>query len=309
MFSQGTIDSSSACQSNCIFRGLILVVSLAKEISAIFSNVLSVELGVQQRCSDMQLIDEASILSSLQEDGRGGIICNVQLDENKKPLLALIKTNNYNEAIHIVLVGCGQSDIDSRYESETKDNKRISGLAKSWKRLKCKYIHDIPNLSELMDLDDDGTPSQVCICSRVKELVDKLTVASNALPSQDTRPGLLVFFPGIPGCGKSSLCGNSNIQEVLTKKCSKIWDSRNNNLASIETPFKDRQIIVFEGDKIEGKYWPHILKRRLEQSSSVTITDKNSTPNAWDIIKEVSEKSKAVPLPILPDATALSTTM
>ncbi|KAL7468445.1 hypothetical protein ACHAXS_008682 [Conticribra weissflogii] len=309
LLSRGPDDSYSIRESKCKFRGLILVVSLTKETSTKFCEALAEKLGVLQLHSDLQCIDETSILSSLQEDGRGGIICSIQVDDNKKPLMALIKTNHYNEAIHIVLVGCAQTDIDSRYEAESRDHKRISGIAKSWKRLKCKYIHDLPNLPDFMDLDDDGTPSQVRICSQVEELLDKLTVASNALPSQDTRPGLLVFFPGIPGCGKSSLCGNSDIQEVLTKKCSEIWDSRNNNRTSIESQFQDRRIAVFEGDKIEGKYWPHILKRRLEQPSSITIADKNSTPNAWDIIKEVSEKSKAVPLPILPDATALSTTI
>jgi hypothetical protein len=99
----------------------------------------------------------------------------------------------------------------------------------------------------------------------------------------EERPGLVVFFPSIPGSGKSSLCDN-----IIAK-----LDDRNG-----------RRVVLVEGDKVKnqakGKFYNVVRKEILSQPSSVAIVDKNVPPTSFSAIDDVCHESKSIALAVLP---------
>ncbi|KAL8553570.1 hypothetical protein ACS0TY_002035 [Phlomoides rotata] len=95
--------------------------------------------------------------------------------------------------------------------------------------------------------------------------------------------GLIVFFPGIPGCAKSALC-----KEILTAP-GKLGD--------------DRPINSLMGDLIKGKYWAKVAEERSKKPYSILLADKNA-PNeeVWSRIEHMCRKSKAAAVPVVPDS-------
>ncbi|KAJ1381716.1 hypothetical protein SESBI_44901 [Sesbania bispinosa] len=78
---------------------------------------------------------------------------------------------------------------------------------------------------------------------------------------KDTVPkneGLIVFFPGIPGCAKSALC-----KELLNAQ---------GGLGD------DRPVHSLMGDLIKGKYWQKVAEERRKKPNSIMLADKNA-PN------------------------------
>ncbi|KAM7280906.1 hypothetical protein ACFE04_008040 [Oxalis oulophora] len=95
--------------------------------------------------------------------------------------------------------------------------------------------------------------------------------------------GLIVFFPGIPGCAKSALC-----KELL------------NNPNGLED---DRPIHSLMGDLIKGKYWKKVADERRTKPYSIMLADKNA-PNedVWRQIEDICRKTKAAAVPVVPDS-------
>ncbi|RZC69875.1 hypothetical protein C5167_033011 [Papaver somniferum] len=90
-----------------------------------------------------------------------------------------------------------------------------------------------------------------------------LETGRNATTSSPTRTvmdsvrkdeGLIVFFPGIPGCAKSALC----------KEIGGLGD--------------DRPVHSLMGDLIKGKYWQMVANERRKKPYTITLADKNA-PN------------------------------
>lgn len=95
--------------------------------------------------------------------------------------------------------------------------------------------------------------------------------------------GLIVFFPGIPGCAKSALC-----KEIL-------------NTPGI---FGDnRPVHSLMGDMIKGRYWPKVFEEHKKKPYAVTLADKNA-PNeeVWRQIEEMCRSTKASAVPVIPDS-------
>jgi hypothetical protein len=110
----------------------------------------------------------------------------------------------------------------------------------------------------------------------------------------DERPGLLVFFPGIPGCGKS--VWTAGVENAVT--------------AALRAPENGnpRNLVVKIGDKTTGKFWPLVKQIRINDRSGILIADKNAPPAIWGQIGEICSATKAVPVPVLVDSMALRTT-
>lgn len=112
--------------------------------------------------------------------------------------------------------------------------------------------------------------------------------AGISLPAEDPREalkskGMIVFFPGIPGCGKSALC-----KELLND---------GNGLAD------GRIIHTLMGDLVKGKYWPQLARQRQRGSATaITLADKNA-PNleVWKTIEDMCRSTSAVGVPVVPD--------
>uniref|UniRef100_A0A7N1A6Z7 tRNA ligase phosphodiesterase domain-containing protein n=1 Tax=Kalanchoe fedtschenkoi TaxID=63787 RepID=A0A7N1A6Z7_KALFE len=97
------------------------------------------------------------------------------------------------------------------------------------------------------------------------------------------REGLIVFFPGIPGCAKSALC-----REIL-KASGDLGD--------------DLPVHSLMGDLIKGKYWQKVAEECRKRPYSVMLADKNA-PNieVWDQIQNISRSTGATAVPVVPQS-------
>ncbi|KAF3453988.1 hypothetical protein FNV43_RR04431 [Rhamnella rubrinervis] len=95
--------------------------------------------------------------------------------------------------------------------------------------------------------------------------------------------GLIVFFPGIPGCAKSALC-----KELLNAPGG-FGD--------------DRPVQSLMGDLIKGKYWQKVADERRRKPYSIMLADKNA-PNAevWRQIEDMCHSTRASAVPVVPDS-------
>ncbi|KAJ7543365.1 hypothetical protein O6H91_09G034600 [Diphasiastrum complanatum] len=95
--------------------------------------------------------------------------------------------------------------------------------------------------------------------------------------------GMLVFFPGIPGCAKSALC-----KEIL---------------GSPDGLGDGRQVKSLMGDEIKGRYWQILRDDRRKKPSVITLADKNA-PNVevWKQIEDICQRTDAIAVPIVPDS-------
>ncbi|KAL0460237.1 UNVERIFIED_CONTAM: tRNA ligase 1 [Sesamum latifolium] len=95
--------------------------------------------------------------------------------------------------------------------------------------------------------------------------------------------GLILFFPGIPGCAKSALC-----KEILNAP---------GGLGD------DRPVRSLMGDLIKGKYWGKVAEERRKKPYSILLADKNA-PNeeVWSQIEDMCRSTKASAVPVVPDS-------
>ncbi|XXG44458.1 hypothetical protein AAC387_Pa01g4255 [Persea americana] len=102
----------------------------------------------------------------------------------------------------------------------------------------------------------------------------------DTVPKDD---GLIIFFPGIPGCAKSALC-----KEIL---------SAPGGLGD------NRPLHSLMGDLIKGKYWPKVADERKKKPYSITLADKNA-PNeeVWRQIEDMCRTTRAAAVPVITDS-------
>ncbi|XP_050292566.1 tRNA ligase 1 [Quercus robur] len=102
------------------------------------------------------------------------------------------------------------------------------------------------------------------------------------------KEGLIVFFPGIPGCAKSALC-----KELLTLP---------GGLGD------DRPVNSLMGDLIKGKYWQKVADERKRKPYSIMLADKNA-PNeeVWRQIEDMCHRTRASAVPVVPDSEGTDT--
>ncbi|XP_058729875.1 tRNA ligase 1 [Vicia villosa] len=104
---------------------------------------------------------------------------------------------------------------------------------------------------------------------------------------KDTVPkdeGMIVFFPGIPGCAKSAIC-----KELLNAPRGLLGD--------------DRPVHSLMGDLIKGKYWQKVAEERKKKPKSIMLADKNA-PNeeVWRQIEDMCHRTRASAVPVVPES-------
>ncbi|XP_062171894.1 tRNA ligase 1 isoform X1 [Alnus glutinosa] len=104
--------------------------------------------------------------------------------------------------------------------------------------------------------------------------------AKDIVPKKE---GLIVFFPGIPGCAKSALC-----KELLNAP---------GGLGD------DRPINSLMGDLIKGRYWPKVADECKRKPYSIMLADKNA-PNVevWRQIEDMCRSTRASAVPVVSDS-------
>lgn len=120
------------------------------------------------------------------------------------------------------------------------------------------------------DLEKEREPEPITSIHPVKDTVQR-------------DAGLIVFFPGIPGCAKSALC-----KELLNAP---------GGLGD------DRPVHSLMGDLIKGRYWQKVADERRRKPCSIMLADKNA-PNeeVWRQIEEMCWRTKASAVPVIPDS-------
>jgi hypothetical protein len=284
LYSSGELTVANRSKSR--FHGLVIVVSLREETSSALGDFLSSKLGINNRRNDTGAITEAEMLSTICADA---MLCTTIVTGSQKPIKRLLKKESrYAESIFIVLFGCNQEDIDGHYDIGSNDHKKVTGIVKGWSGLQCRDVFHLQ--STTLDFDTN---------KEADEIIDRLMNLSGLDKEHDKRPGILLFFPGIPGSGKSTVCCqvDNNIESSINQLIAR-------EKGRDQPP---RPVIVCEGDNVKGKYWPSVLRDRLNNIESIYLADKNATPNVWDTIRDICTKSHAFSVAVLPDSLALST--
>jgi hypothetical protein len=264
------------------FYGLVVVVGVDKEKITEFALNLNSILGCSRTTTNINELTEADMARAMQSEG-GGIVCAATIPDGVKKLRLFGKS--YKDNIFMVMIGCSKEEIEATFvesgNPNTKEMKRVVGMSNAWKKSKVSFIVDIPisSISNGVQFDTD---------EHLSSMVQKLKDASKS-SEPDTRPGMLVFFPSIPGCGKSSLCKDITMDAL-----------------NIEN---DRKLIMREGDKTKGKFWPLATQDKSKHPSSIFIADKNTPPASWQSIDGICSKTRGVAVCVLPDSSALEDTI
>lgn len=110
-----------------------------------------------------------------------------------------------------------------------------------------------------------------------------VSVDANDLSKTSEAKGMLVFFPGIPGCAKSALC------RELLKTPGGLGDGK--------------PLHSLMGDMIKGRYWPKLAEERKRNPSIITLADKNA-PNeeVWKTVEDMCRSTSALGVPVVPDS-------
>lgn len=147
-------------------------------------------------------------------------------------------------------------------------------MTQGWKKCRCNLLLHIPKtvLSE--------TPTNMLTDESVKEVINALQESSDLFQT-DERPGMVVFFPAIPGSGKSELCK----------------DLTPNTLGIIN----NRKLLVKEGDTVKGKYYSVVQQHTLDNPASIVIADKNVPPVSWNSISHLCLHSQSMAVAVFPE--------
>lgn len=256
------------------FHGLLVIVGVEKSRLMNLARFMSNELGCTRTVSNINDISQEDMLKSIQKSG-GGLLCTAEITEGIRNLRALSRI--YENAISIVMAGCSMKELETLLSKNKDKNqgevRKIVGMSRGWRNCKCSMLLELPY--NVLSLNQQlGTNNSVL------QVIDKLKTASASFQTDD-RPGLIVFFPAIPGSGKSSLC--QNLEE---------------NLSSIS---QERKIIVREGDKTQGKYYQVIEKDTLDNPGSLLVIDKNVPPISWQSINGICTRSRYIAAAALPE--------
>lgn len=192
------------------------------------------------------------------------------------------------------------------------EGKKLVNMWKLWKKFPCaKRVELGRDAVELEPKREGSSEAVIASVSGTQDIIDAIQGVGRSLIEQEikkqsdpSRGGILVFFPGIPGCGKSSLAGSSRSKleeemESLTKEKGDLYD---------------RNIHLKEGDKIGKTFW-NIIEDLLSDDSDVggkspplVIADKNAPPASWPKLGQIAQDSNGIMLPILPDSSVMETT-
>ena len=274
------------------FRGLVVIVGPAKGMLGDLANAMSNELHCSKVVNDIASVSENDMLLSMQRHC-GGMVCVAEIEDGVKNIRNLAKT--FENALYIVMVGCLEEEELEATCVELEMNhpnriRKIKGMAKSWRKTKCNLLLDLPKNANANAVRSDSDPN-----ANVNETLDFLRADAAATDvlrrleesSQsyhtDERPGLIVFFPAIPGSGKSSVCRDITADAL-----------------GIPMGNDTRRLLLREGDQVKKKFYNVVEKDVLDAPACVAVLDKNVPPVSWPAISNLCTKSRSIAAAVLP---------
>jgi len=257
------------------FPGLIVVVGHSKDKLKTLSQAISKVLNCSKVTDDVNKITDKDVLLAMQPSG-GGLVSVAGIDSGCRNIRKLARQNH--EAIYIIMIE--GEDVSKQSDVNVK---KMKGMTESWKKTKCNMLFDLPKESTIQP-DIKTTIEYLHTNNAAKEVMSKLKSCLKDSSKSDERPGLIVYFPSIPGSGKSSLCKDIDSDNTLT--CG-------------------RHVQLLEGDQVkkqgEGKFYDVVEKLLLTNpGSSITILDKNVPPISFSAIHKLCVERKCISLPVLP---------
>ena len=268
-------------------QGLVVVVAPTMETAKAAADLAAVALDSAERIDDINAITKEDM-----EDycliGRG-TICSAQLQDGVGRIRKFI--GNFGKYISIILVGCSEVDIRSN-EDLASDFKYYNGLASSWRKTRAVMVIDLPETA-VSSSSSENSETDVTDCFKYELGKIRLVFQANE-DLHRPKPGMLVFFPAMPGSGKSSVAC------VETERLLRTEFSKHE---------KQRNVILRMGDTTKGKFWQIVKGDRKKDTSCLYIADKNVPPNTWGTVASICAETKAMGLPIIPDNAALQTTV
>ena len=269
LYSSGRFQPNPDAASS--FHGLIVIVGHSKNDLKALSLGVSSELQCSKIVDDIRKVSEKDLLLLSRGSG-GGLICIAEIDEGVARLRGFAK--KHHESIFIVMVEGAEEMFDG---ADTKSRK-VAGMIQAWKNTKCKLMLELPKESAIQPTAD-ATIEYLRTNDTAKEVLAKLNeYRGSELP--DEKPGIIVYFPMMPGSGKSSICRD------ITADALGIGNGR--------------KLVHMEGDQVKGKFYGVVAKELLAKPSSVAILDKNVPPTSFPAVHTLCVESKSIALPVLP---------
>ena len=253
------------------FRGLIVLVGLVKSNMDTLAQAIAKELNCKKIVCDINDVTEKDVLLSTHRTC-GGLLCIAAIEEGIGSVRKLAR--DHEDAIHVINL-----DDDDRVTLCGEDKQRlqkIAGMATAWKKVKCKLSLELSRQAA-DQIDLEATIEYLETNDVAKAAMDKLKSSGDA--SLDERPGLIVYFPSMPGTGKSSLCRELSNESL--------------DMGS------DRKLLVKEGDQIKGQFYKIVTKEVLNNPASVVIVDKNVPPASFSSVHNLSIGSRSFALPVI----------
>lgn len=290
LYGEGHFDEGIASWNKSPFRGLVVVVAPTLDSTVSAAGFIAKELGGAQLITNINDITPERMVS-FYEPGSGAVCC-ASVVGGLKHLRKILKYGA--DGVSIVLVGCSDAYIAGTNPSD--EAAKLMGMLKIWKKTRCSFVSELPASFLVGDHNAEaGTSSTHQPNDTFHDKVSRIRDVSNALKPFDSRPGGLVFFPGIPGCGKSSLLGDATVNELRAV------------VQAIDRE-RPRKLVVQVGDKTRQKFWPLVRQDRLLDRSCVYFADKNVPYQTWPPVAEICAATKGVAVPIIPDAATFRTT-
>jgi hypothetical protein len=283
------------------FRGLVVAVALDTTKAKNVSEYLGQELGGLKVVYNVNEVSPEDVL--LARTPGCGFVCGTVVTHGVRNMQKLLK--DHSAYISILLFGCTESSIAELSVTES-EKKKIKGILTAWRAINHAKIFDL-DYSSLSVVD--GPERTYSPTNAFVDMVDKLRASAEALPHDDARHGLVIFFPGIPGCGKSTICSAANISRLRLKLSERMPISRDGTGSDVldESSRKARNVVVRSGDAVNQNYWQLVQDERSKDLSCVYIADKN-VPPSWETVGRVCAKTKGVAVPVFPKS-ALQTTV
>ena len=238
------------------------------------AKLLSQELGGVHTYDSIEELKGCQ--GAIQASTGGGLVVSATVEDVKR-LRSHMKGIDSN--LYVILVGCDETSIEA---SARSNQKTLMGLVRAWQHnhhaamvvnVASSPVWEAQAVTDSMDTDQI-LPFEAG--EELKRVAMQLMKHSNQNQAMDIRRGLLVFFPGIPGCGKSALSGAASQQLLKTFLATYQVDELS------QCPPRELNVVV--GDRVRGSYWKHIHQLRHRHPATVLIADKNVPRDTWSIV-------------------------
>ena len=287
LYRQGKLPSAMEVENDgleALFGGFLVVVASHARTAMAVATVLARELKGKV-VEDLETVTPENLLL-FRHPGHGAVAA-ATIVRDLGTMRKLVKSSR--DVIGLVFVGCQSAEGCHDFDNE-KERKKFVGMLGAWRNVNCSLSLDLPPDVVEDGSADEKSESLLSTIAAIREKYCEIAVAPSKV-------GVLVFFPGIPGCGKSSLLDADTLKSIRE------------SLDQLDQTCP-RKLSVLSGDKVQGRYWPLAIRKRLDDPSGVLITDKNSPYPAWDVVASATSKSKsvgvAVTFPSILETTAIT---